>query len=83
MADTPKMYRAYSIVPRNKQDDYWLNIGVAFPHDDGQGFNIMFQALPIPTGPGECKVVLRAYDPKEHEQEVDERAKQATKKKAA
>ena len=46
MADTPKMYRVYSIVPRAKQDDYWLNIGVAFPHDDGQGLNVMLQSLP-------------------------------------
>jgi hypothetical protein len=81
MADTPKMYRAYSIVPRRGQDDYWLNIGVAFPHEDGQGFNIMFQALPLPTGNGECKVVLRVYDQKEHEAEVEQRAKQATAKK--
>ena len=48
MADTPKMYRVYSIVPRAKQDDYWLNIGVAFPHEDGQGLNVMLQSLPSP-----------------------------------
>ena len=78
MADA-KMYRVYSIVPRAKQDDYWLNIGVAFPHDDGQGFNVMLQSLPIPTGPGECKIVLRAYDPQEHK--TDEEAKQAVAKK--
>jgi hypothetical protein len=39
-----KMYRVYSVVPRPKQDDYWLNIGVAFPHDDMKGFNIIRQA---------------------------------------
>ena len=80
MADTPKMYRVYSIVPRHKQDDYWLNIGVAFPHDDGQGFNVMLQALPLPTGAGDCKVVLRAYDPKENGE--DENAKAPAKKKS-
>ena len=32
-----KMYRVYSIIPRERQDDYWLNIGVAFPHEDGKG----------------------------------------------
>ena len=31
-----KMYRVYSIIAREKQDDYWLNIGVAFPHEDGK-----------------------------------------------
>jgi hypothetical protein len=33
MADKPKMYRVYSVVPRPKQDDYWLNIGAAFLHE--------------------------------------------------
>ena len=80
MADTPKMYRVYSIVPRHKQDDYWLNIGVAFPHEDHQGFNVMLQALPLPTGAGDCKIVLRAYDPQAHKE--DEDAKQAVAKKA-
>ena len=55
-----KMYRVYSIIERPKQDDYWLNIGVAFPHDDGEGFNVILQALPLH---GAGKVVRRAYDP--------------------
>ena len=79
MSDVPRMYRVYSIVPRAKQDDYWLNIGVAFPHDDGQGFNVMLQSLPLPTGVGECKIILRVYDPAAHK--ADEDAKQATAKK--
>lgn len=70
-----KMYRVYSIIQRPKQDDYWLNIGVAFPHDDGQGFNVLLQALPI----GDGKLVLREYDPKEHA--ADEAAKQSAVKK--
>jgi hypothetical protein len=55
-----KMYRVYTIVERHKQDDYWLNIGAAFPHDDGKGFNVILQAHPI----GE-KLVVRLYEPKE------------------
>ena len=39
----------------------------------------MLQSLPLPTGNGECKIVLRSYDPKQHEE--DEKAKQATAKK--
>lgn len=64
MADKPTMYRLYSIVPRPKQEDFWLNIGVAFAHEDGQGFNLMLQALPIQ---GEGKIVMRAYDPTKEE----------------
>ena len=73
-----KMYRVYSIIERAKQDDYWLNIGVAFPHEDGEGFNVMLQALPLH---GNGKIVLRAYDPAKHEAEAIET--QAKLKKSA
>jgi hypothetical protein len=36
------------------QDDFWLNIGAAFMHQDGEGFNIVLQALPL-----NGKIVLR------------------------
>ena len=63
MADKPKLYRVYSVVPRPKQDDYWLNIGAAFPHDDGKGWNVLLQCLPLPHE-GQCKLVIREYVPK-------------------
>lgn len=63
MERSSKMYRVYSVVPRPKQDDYWLNIGSAFPHDDGKGYNVLLQALPI-SHDGQCKIVIREYDPK-------------------
>ena len=37
-----------------------LNIGVAFPHEKGDGFNVILQALPLH---GQGKLVLQAYDP--------------------
>src|SRR5207244_4678866 len=40
-------HRAYSVIRREGQDDFWLNIGLVFPHKDGNGFNIMLQALPL------------------------------------
>jgi hypothetical protein len=40
-------HRAYSVIRREGQDDFWLNLGLAFPHKDGKGFNIMLQALPL------------------------------------
>jgi len=45
---------AYTVVKREGQDDFWLNIGAAFMHQDGDGYNIMLQALPI-----NGKIVLR------------------------
>jgi hypothetical protein len=47
-------YQAYTVVKREGQDDFWLNIGAAFMHQDGDGYNIVLQALPI-----NGKIVLR------------------------
>ncbi len=40
-------HRVYTVIKREGQDDYWLNIGLAFPHRDGKGFNVVLQALPL------------------------------------
>jgi hypothetical protein len=34
-------------------------VDAAFQHQDGDGFNVILQALPIPNGDGQCKIVLR------------------------
>jgi len=59
MAQQPA-YRAYTVVKRGEgQDDFWLAIGAAFAHQSGDGFNVVLQALPLPNGDGQCKIVLR------------------------
>jgi len=40
-------HRVYTVIQRDGQDDYWLNLGLVFPHKDGSGFNIMLQAFPL------------------------------------
>lgn len=40
-------HRAFSVIKREGQDDFWLNVGLVFPHKDGSGFNIMLQAFPL------------------------------------
>ncbi|MDR3470358.1 MAG: hypothetical protein P4M09_01475 [Devosia sp.] len=47
--DQPRLpsHRAYSVIRREGQDDYWLNVGLVFPHKDNGGFNIMLQAFPL------------------------------------
>ncbi len=40
-------HRAYSVIRRDGQDDFWLNIGLVFAHKDSSGFNIMLQAFPL------------------------------------
>ena len=74
------MYRVYSIIERPKQDDYWLNIGVAFPHENGEGFNVILQALPLH---GNGKLVVRAYDPAKHEEETQQATVKAKAKISA
>ena len=56
-------HRAYSVIRRDGQDDFWLNIGLAFPHKDGGGFNIMLQAFPL-----DGKIVCREITADEDEQ---------------
>ena len=58
-------YRAYTVIKRENKDDYWLNIGVAFAHEDKGGFNLLLQALPL-----DGKIVLRTYKEDEEEKEV-------------
>jgi len=72
-----KMYRVYSIIERPKQDDYWLNIGVAFPHEDGKGLNVMLQALPLHNN---GKIVLCEHEAKDHEEDepADDRRRAPT-----
>ncbi len=47
-------HRAYVVVKREGADDFWINVGAAFPHSDGKGFNVIVQALPV-----DGKLVLR------------------------
>ena len=54
MSSQQPSYRAYTVIKREGQDDFWLAIGAAFMHQDGDGFNVVLQALPI-----DGKIVLR------------------------
>jgi hypothetical protein len=54
MATQQPTYQAYTVVKRENQEDYWLNIGAAWMHQDGEGYNIILQALPV-----NGKIVLR------------------------
>jgi len=57
MTDQPPLYRAYTIVERDGQTPFWLNVGSAFVHKDNKGFNVLLQALPL-----DGKLVLRLFE---------------------
>jgi hypothetical protein len=69
-------YRAFTVVKREGEKDFWQPIGAAFPHQSGDGYNIILQALPIPNGDGQCKIVLRP--PKDQDGEPAERSAKDT-----
>jgi hypothetical protein len=78
MADTREQpqqptHRAYSVIKREGQEDYWLNLGIVFPHKDGKGFNVMLQALPL-----DAKIVCREITDDDKNAE-DDRTKQAVR----
>ncbi len=54
MANQQPSYTAYTVQKREGKDDFWTAIGAAFMHQDGDGYNIVLQALPL-----DGKVVLR------------------------
>jgi len=64
--DQPKQptHRAYSVIRREGQDDFWLNLGLVFPHKDGGGFNVILQAIPL-----DGKIVCREIADDEASQE--------------
>jgi hypothetical protein len=62
-------YRAYSVIKREGQDDFWLPIGAAFEHADGGELNVILQALPI-----DGKLVLRV--PKDDDKTAEQPARQ-------
>jgi hypothetical protein len=61
-------HRVYSVIRREGQDDFWLNIGLVFPHKDGKGYNIMLQAFPL-DGKLVCREVSEAEEAGEGDRE--------------
>lgn len=50
---------AYSVRDREGKDSKWTEIGVAFPHKDGKGYDILFDVVPL-SG----RVTIRVQDQK-------------------
>jgi hypothetical protein len=53
---TRPTHRIYSVSKTNGDaKPFWLEIGAAWPHKDGKGFNLKFNACPV----GDSEVVIR------------------------
>jgi hypothetical protein len=75
---TQPAYRAFTVIKREGADDFWLPIGAAFMHQDGDGYNIVLQALPI-----DGKIVLRPPKGDEQVTETGPRVVAGTEKDKA
>jgi len=42
----------------NQEQARWIRVGVAFPHNDGKGFNLKCTALPV-----NGELVIRVHEP--------------------
>ena len=52
-------HRIYSVTKEGEKSR-WTELGAAWPHKDGKGFQLKFNASPF----GECEVVLRVAKPR-------------------
>jgi len=50
----------FSVTKKDDAKPTWLDIGAAWPHKDGKGFSLKFNASPF----GESEIVLRAVKAK-------------------
>lgn len=62
-APSANRFDAYSVreyEANGEKKSEWTKVGVAFPHSDGKGYNVVLHALPV-----DGKLVLRLHEPKE------------------
>ena len=53
--NTRPSHRIYAVSKDGKDATHWTELGAAWPHKDGKGFQLKFKACPI----GDCEIVLR------------------------
>lgn len=54
-------HRIYSVTKNGEDQARWVQLGIAFAHRDGKGFDLIYNACPL----GDAKVVLRKIEPKQ------------------
>ena len=57
-------HKAFTVIKREGKEDYWLDIGVAFPHKDGRGFTVKLQAIPL-DAKIVCREIAEGEEPKD------------------
>ena len=62
-------HRIYAVSKQGDEKTRWTELGAAWPHKDGKGFQLKFNASPF----GECEVVLRTIEPKKEKAQSSRR----------
>jgi len=54
------MTTRYTLTSPRKRNDktFWINVGSAFPTKNGDGFQLVFDALPLPDADGRVMVLM-------------------------
>lgn len=47
------------VVREDGDKNWWTKIGAAFENKSGDGYTLLFEALPMPGKDGQCKVVMK------------------------
>ena len=56
-------HRVYAVAKKEGADKgHWTEIGAAWPHSDGKGFNLKLNLLPVAPS---LQIVIRAIDARE------------------
>jgi hypothetical protein len=64
-------HRVYNVTERGEgKDDYWQPIGAAWAHEDGNGFNLSLDYLPLK--PGRIVVRTKSAEPPTARQQQDD-----------
>lgn len=71
-------HRVYAVRDRDNDDAFWTRIGSVFPHQDGKGFNVIFDALPV-----DGRAVLREVKDEDEPEAPKAKATRSGKKRAA
>lgn len=56
--------------PGKEGKTHWVRVGTMFESKDGSGFNIVFDALPLPDKEGGVRLIARPPRPREDSREA-------------
>lgn len=75
------MSTRYDLVsPRKAKDGdrvYFTKIGAAFPNRSGEGYTLVFEALPLPDAEGQVRVLMMVPKEKEDREPAQRKASPA------